>query len=42
MNIASPKILQIEKDKVFLNLGEDAKQDIISLSLRYRLSLIHI
>ena len=38
MNITSPKILQIEKDKVFLNLGEDAKQDIISLSLRYRFS----
>ena len=38
MNITSPKILQIEKDKVFLNLGEDAKQDIISLSSRYRFS----
>ena len=38
MNIASSKISQIEKDKVFLNLGNDAKQDIISLSSRYRFS----
>ena len=38
MNIANPKISQIEKDKVFLNLGNDAKQDIISLSSRYRFS----
>ena len=38
MNLASPKISQIEKDKVFLNLDNDAKQDIISLSSRYRFS----
>ena len=38
MNVASYKISQIEKDKVFLNLGNDAKQDIISLSSRYRFS----
>ena len=38
MNIASPKISQIEKDKAFINLGNDAKQDIISLSSRYRFS----
>ena len=38
MNVASSKISQIEKDKVFLNLGNDAKQDIISLSSRYRFS----
>ena len=38
MNIASSKISQIEKDKVFLNLSNDAKQDIISLSSRYRFS----
>ena len=38
MNLANPKISQIEKDKVFLNLDNDAKQDIISLSSRYRFS----
>ena len=38
MNLASPKISQIEKDKIFLNLDNDAKQDIISLSSRYRFS----
>ena len=38
MSIASSKISQIEKDKVFLNLDNDAKQDIISLSSRYRFS----
>ena len=38
MNLAGPKISQIEKDKVFLNLDNDAKQDIISLSSRYRFS----
>jgi len=38
MNLASPKISQIEKDKVFLNLDNDTKQDIISLSSKYRFS----
>ena len=38
MKMASSKISLIENDKVFLNLGNDAKQDIISLSSRYRFS----
>ena len=38
MNIVNSKISQIEQDKVFLNLSNDIKQDIISLSSRYRFS----